>query len=75
MSEFIRVNYATDRRVFVNGEELGRTNEILESGSGPFRVDLGTPVTYTPQFRRVSPSGTTSDAPLDVAFTPRGSTT
>lgn len=75
MSEFIRVNYATDRRVFVNGEELGRTNDILESGSGPFRVDLGNPLTYIPQFRRVSPSGTTSDKPLDVNFTPKATTT
>ncbi|MDQ6612405.1 MAG: hypothetical protein M3Y64_08225 [Gemmatimonadota bacterium] len=75
MSEFIRVNYATDRRAFVNGEELGRTNEILESGSGPFRVDLGVPTTYDPSFRRVSPSGTTADAPLDVDFTPKSDKT
>ena len=71
MPEFIRVNYETDRRVFLNGEELGRTNEILNSGAGPFRVDLGVPVTYEPRFRRVSPSGTSSDEPEEVSFTPK----
>lgn len=74
MPEFIRVNYATDRRVFVNGEELGRTNEVLNSGAGPFRVDMGVPATYEPKFRRVNPSGTSSDEPLEVDFTQKSAT-
>ena len=75
MPEFIRVNYDTDRRVFLNGEELGRTNEILNSGAGPFRVDMGVPVTYEPSFRRVNPSGTSSDTPLEVDFKPKSAVT
>ncbi len=74
MPEFIRVNYSTDRRVFVNGEELGRTNEILNSGAGPFKVDMGVPLTYEPSFRRVNPSGTSSDEPQEVDFTAKAPT-
>ena len=71
VSGFIRVIFPTDRRVFVNSREMGRTNEVLEVGPGPFRIDLGHPATYTPSFRRVMHPGT-HDAPTEVEFTMAG---
>lgn len=71
MSGFLQVNYATSRRVFVNGIAVGMTNEVLEVGAGPFRVDMGKPLTYKPSFRRVNSAGPFDD-PTVVDFEERG---
>jgi hypothetical protein len=68
VSGFISVSYPTDRRVFANGVVVGRTNEVLEVGAGPFRIDLGSPANYEPSFRKVVNAGP-FDVPVIVTFT------
>jgi hypothetical protein len=43
MDEYVIVRYQSGRRVFVDGEEAGRTNEPLTVERGTHKIDLGTP--------------------------------
>ncbi|HKG94798.1 MAG TPA: hypothetical protein VKA84_22985 [Gemmatimonadaceae bacterium] len=66
--EFILVSYPRRRRVFVDGEQCGFTNEVIQIDGGTHRIDLGEPANYTPQFRRPDISGTAVFDPLLLEF-------
>jgi len=67
--EFVKVTYVTDRRVNIDGQEGGRTNEVLRVDEGTHAFDLGKPADYEPATRRILVTETTVLQPLIVAFT------
>lgn len=68
MDEYMIVRYPTARRVFIDGEEVGRTNEPLTVERGTHKIDLGQPANYTPSFRRVQVVDTNLAEPREVIF-------
>ena len=68
MDEYVIVRYPSVRRVFVDGEEAGRTNEPLTVERGTHKIDLGPPANYAPSFRRVQVVNTNLAEPREVIF-------
>lgn len=68
MDEYVIVRYPTDRRVFIDGAEVGRTNETLTVERGTHRFDLGQTANYEPSFRRVQVVDTNIVEPREVMF-------
>ena len=68
MDEYVIVRYQTARRVFIDGAEVGRTNEPLTVERGTHKIDLGQPANYTPSFRRVQVADTNLAEPREVSF-------
>lgn len=66
--EYLRVNYPLLRAVFVNGDECGRTNELIRLETGVHRIHLGDPVDYRPSEQRHLVRGTSREHPLVVEF-------
>lgn len=66
---WIKVLYPEQRKVFVDGAELGNTNKKQFVGEdGTYTFDLGTPVDYKPRSIRRAVSGTSRDRPLVLRF-------
>jgi hypothetical protein len=68
--EWIKVLYPRTRDVYVEGVLCGVTNKVLAVAPGRQRVDLGTPLDYTPSRRTVTVSGTSPSRPCEITFTP-----
>ena len=72
--EWVKVSYPEIRRVFVEGQDLGATNEVLPLGEdGTYNFDLGTPVDYEPARIQRAVSGTSEQAPLEIRFEQKSS--
>lgn len=69
-TQFVRVRYPTDRIVYVDGAQGGRTNRVLRVGQGTHVFDLGPRVNYKPARRKAVLVGTTSTEPLELSFAP-----
>lgn len=67
--EYVKVTYPTDRFVYLDDEQAGRTNEVLRVEAGTHVFDLGTPANYKPASRQVEVKDTTVLQPLVIAFT------
>lgn len=67
--EYVKVTYPTDRFVYIDDEQAGRTNEILRVAAGTHVFDLGTQANYQPAMRQVDVKDTTVLQPLVIAFT------
>ena len=67
--EYVKVTYPTDRFVYLDDEQAGRTNEVLRAEAGTHVFDLGTPANYKPASRQVEVKDTTVLQPLVIAFT------
>jgi hypothetical protein len=68
--EFIVVRFRDPRDVFVDGMQMGRTDETLRVEAGRHTIDLGDPPNYSPNWRRPDVQGTTSLKPMEVFFEP-----
>lgn len=70
--EYVVVDYAGgSRRVNMDGEMFGATNQLLPCPAGHHTFDLDLPVDYVPTFQNVNVMGTTPETPLQIVFVPR----
>jgi hypothetical protein len=71
MGNWVRINYPTRRKVFIDSNELGYTNAKKFIGEpGTFWFDLGEPLDYKPKRMRRRVEGTSRRRPLEIAFEP-----
>ncbi len=68
--EYVTVTYPSDRVVYIDDNENGRTNQVLRVNEGTHTFDLGDPKDYSPSEQTLSVSGTNSIVPLEVVFKP-----
>jgi hypothetical protein len=66
--EYLVVRFPRSRRVIIDGEFNGRTDELVELEAGTYTVSLGPPANFTPESRRVVLKDTSVLAPKEVAF-------
>jgi hypothetical protein len=66
--EFVTVTFPTSRFVYIDGEQGGRTNEVLRVEAGTHVFDLGPLANYEPASQELAVEDTTVLAPLVVAF-------
>jgi hypothetical protein len=66
--EFVTVTFPTDRFVYIDDEQNGRTNEVLRVDAGTHVFDLGNLKNYRPAQRKVMVQDTTVLEPLVIAF-------
>ncbi len=66
--EYIEIRFVHVRKVFIDGDENGVTNEPLRIGAGTHLFDLGAPKDYTPAEIIKSISGTTALNPAIIEF-------
>jgi hypothetical protein len=67
--EYVNVTYPTDRFVYIDDKQAGRTNEVLRVEAGTHVFDLGTTANYKPASRQVEVKDTTVLQPLVIVFT------
>jgi hypothetical protein len=70
--EYVVVSFPTDRIVYIDGEQNGRTNKSLRVDAGSHEFDLGPFKNYEPESQVVVVSGTTVLDPQEIAFTKTG---
>jgi hypothetical protein len=68
---FLLVEYPTDREVFIDGDQVGRTKVPIEVANGLHEVRLGTGSDYSPQMQTVEVLGDPYDDPKTISFAPR----
>jgi len=66
--EYLLVRFPRSRRVAIDGEFNGRTNELIELEAGTYTVSLGPPPNFTPESRRVVLRNTSALEPKEVTF-------
>jgi hypothetical protein len=66
--EFLIVHFPRSRRVRVDGEFNGRTEELIEIEAGRHVVTLGPPANFTPEERIVILKDTTELEPREIDF-------
>jgi hypothetical protein len=66
--EYVIVNFANSRSVYVDGRISGKTNIIFRIGTGAHEFDLGSPLDYYPRVKRVTIQGTNALAPAIIDF-------
>jgi hypothetical protein len=66
--EYLRVLFPRSRRVRVDDEFNGRTNELIELEAGTYTVSLGPPANFAPESRRVLLRKTSKFEPKEVTF-------
>ncbi len=70
--EFVIVSFPTDRFVYIDDKQNGRTNKSLRVGAGSHLFDLGSLKNYEPESQIVVVSGTTVLDPQEIVFTKKG---
>ncbi|TAK84163.1 MAG: PEGA domain-containing protein [Betaproteobacteria bacterium] len=66
--EYVKVKFPTRRRVYIDEEENGYTNEVLRIDAGTHDFELGNLANYRPASRTVTVKDTTVLEPLEIAF-------
>ena len=66
--EYVKVTFPTDRLVYIDGEENGKTNQVLRVEAGTHLFELGNLATFRPAMRTVTVQDTTALEPLEVKF-------
>ena len=66
--EYVIVTFPTDRFVYIDDEQNGRTNEVLRVDEGTHVFDLGPYANYRPESRKVTVKDTTPLEPREIAF-------
>jgi hypothetical protein len=66
--DYVKVTFPTSRFVYIDGEQDGRTNEVLRIEAGTHVFDLGKLLNYEPASQEVAVEGTTALTPLVIAF-------
>jgi len=69
---YVIVTFPTDRFVYIDDEQNGRTNDSLRVDAGSHLFDLGPLKNYEPESQIVVVSGTTVLAPQEIVFTKTG---
>ena len=69
--EFVVVRYPERRPVFIDGQEAGRTAQMLLVEEGHHVLDLGEPRDYRPDRLDLEVRGTSAVTPLELAFRPQ----
>lgn len=73
--EYVVVSYAYDRKVRIDGQGAGVTNDTLMVEKGHHTFDLGDPQDYQPSTIEKVVQGTTSVDPMIIKdFCPSGGT-
>ncbi len=67
-TEYLVVLFPRSRRVMINGEFMGTTNEKLELESGVYEVTLAPPLDFTPEKCDIDLHNTSSLMPMIVEF-------
>lgn len=67
--EFVIVTFPTDRLVYIDGEQNGRTNKSLRVDAGSHLFGLGPLKNYEPESQIVTVTGTTILDPQEIVFT------
>ena len=70
--EFVKVTFPTRRRVYIDDEPNGYTNEVLRIDAGTHVFELGKRANYRPGSRTVTVKDTTVLEPMEVAFSRKG---
>lgn len=70
--EYLVVLFPTRRRIKVNDEFSGFTNELIELDGGPYTVSLGPPANFSPESQPVDLKGTAPLTPMIVRFESAG---
>ncbi len=66
--EFLVVRFPRSRRVVIDDEFNGRTDEVIELEAGTHMVSLGPPANFTPESRRIVLRNTSPLEPREVVF-------
>lgn len=70
--EYVKVTFPTRRRVYIDDEPNGYTNEVLRVDAGTHVFELGKRANYRPSSQRVTVKDTTVLEPMEVAFSKKG---
>jgi hypothetical protein len=68
---FLLVKYPTDREVFIDGDQVGRTEVPIEVANGLHEVRLGSGSDYNPPMQTVEVLGESYEDPKTISFVPR----
>jgi hypothetical protein len=66
--EYLVALFPRNRRVMINGQFMGTTNQKLELESGLYEVTLGPPNNFNPEKHAVDLHNTSSLMPMIVEF-------
>ena len=66
--EYLVVHFPRDRRVKIDDEFNGRTEDVIEIEAGKHVVSLGPPSNFTPDEQTVTLKDTSELAPCEVSF-------
>ena len=66
--EFLIMHFPRSRRVLVDDEFNGRTEDLIELEAGRHVVSLGPPYNYTPEEQTIILKGTAELEPREVSF-------
>jgi hypothetical protein len=66
--EYLVVRFPRSRRVKINDEFNGRTDELIELEAGTHVISLGPPDNFTPAERRIRLKDTSEIEPREVEF-------
>ena len=69
--EYVIVTYPTDRLVYIDEEQCGRTNELQRIDAGTHLFALGNLDNFQPASQTLLVQGTTRQQPMQVAFLPK----
>jgi hypothetical protein len=72
--EYVKVAFPTRRRVYIDDEPNGYTNEVLRIDAGTHVFELGKPANYRPRSRTATVKDTTVLEPMEIAFSKKGKT-
>ena len=66
--EFLVVHFPRSRRVKVDDEFNGRTEELIELEAGTHEISLGPPDNFKPGKRKIVLADTDPVSPMEVSF-------
>lgn len=66
--EYIYVTFHEQRRVLVDGTELGDTNKTLRVQRGTHVITLSGPADYSPPSQTVTVANTSFENPMQITF-------
>jgi hypothetical protein len=66
--EYVKVTFPTRRRVYIDEEENGYTNQVLRDDAGTHLFDLGATDNYRPRSRKITVRDTSPEKPKRIAF-------
>jgi hypothetical protein len=66
--EFLVVRFPRSRRVLIDDEFTGRTDDLIELEAGTYTISLGPPANFTPESRKIVLRNTSALEPREVVF-------